>query len=92
MPSSPESGLMRPVVRRSRQAADKIASLKPHRASYPSTDGSATVFNSSFGSSVHSSSSNVSIERLTATDDEVSPLEHMEVGLGWVRSGQVRFG
>lgn len=60
------------VVRRPKTTVDKLTALKAHRASCPTTLAISEPFNlnSSFGSA-HSSSSNVSIERLTATDDEV---------------------
>lgn len=52
---------------------DKIIALQPNRASCPTA---LTLHSEQFNlnhslSSVHSSSSNISIERLTATDDEV---------------------
>jgi hypothetical protein len=75
---SPSPPAAATVVRRSKNSADKIAALQPHRASYPAAVLPSAVdqvnLNSSFGGSVHSSSSNVSIERLTATDDEVSSI------------------
>lgn len=64
------------AVRRSKAAADEIAALRAHRLSCPTgmkdlaALATSDQLNSSFGS-VHSSGSNVSVERLTATDDEV---------------------
>ena len=78
---SPSPPAAATVVRRSKNSADKIAALQPHRASYPAAVLPSAVdqvnLNSSFGGSVHSSSSNVSIERLTATDDEVSSISYI---------------
>lgn len=60
------------VVRRSKASVDKLTALKANRASCPTALAISEPLNlnNSFGSA-HSSSSNVSIERLTATDDEV---------------------
>lgn len=60
------------VVRRSKASVDKLTALKAHRSSCPTalTVNESLNLNNSYGSA-HSSSSNVSIERLTATDDEV---------------------
>ena len=60
------------VVRRSKASVDKLTALKANRASCPTALALSEPpnLNSSFGSA-HSSSSNISIERLTATDDEV---------------------
>jgi kinesin family member 13 len=78
---SPSPPAAATVVRRSKNSADKIAALQPHRASYPAavlpSAADQVNLNSSFGGSVHSSSSNVSIERLTATDDEVSSISRI---------------
>ena len=61
------------VVKRPKNSVEKITALQSHRASYPTVLANTDHLNlnRSFGS-VHSSSSNVSIERLTATDDEVN--------------------
>jgi len=74
-PQVPPAVVNGAVKRRSKASVDKIAALKAHRASCPTGLKDMTALaqdqlnlNSSF-SSVHSSSSNVSIER--ATDDEV---------------------
>lgn len=60
------------VVRRSKTSVDKLTALKAHRSSCPTalTVNEQLNLNISYGSA-HSSSSNVSNERLTATDDEV---------------------
>lgn len=60
------------VVRRSKASVDKLTALKANRASCPTglTLTEPPNLNNSYGSA-HSSSSNISIERLTATDDEV---------------------
>ncbi|KZS16304.1 Kinesin-like protein [Daphnia magna] len=64
------------VVRRSKASVDKLTALKAHRSSCPTalTVNESLNLNNSYGSA-HSSSSNVSIERLTATDDEETPSE-----------------
>jgi hypothetical protein len=61
------------VVRRPKASVDKLTALKAHRSSCPTalTVNEPNNLNNSYGSA-HSSSSNVSIERLTATDDEVN--------------------
>jgi hypothetical protein len=61
------------VVRRPKACVDKLTALKTHRSSCPTalTVNEPINLNNSYGSA-HSSSSNVSIERLTATDDEVT--------------------
>ena len=72
----PSNAVNGAVVRRSKASVDKIAALRAHRSSCPtgmkdlSVLAASEQLNSSLGS-VHSSSSNVSIERLTTTDDEV---------------------
>lgn len=60
------------VIRRPKSSVDKLTALKANRASCPTTLALSEPLNlnNSFGSA-HSSSSNISIERLTATDDEV---------------------
>lgn len=61
------------VVRRSKASVDKLKNLSANRASCPTSLIVAEQqlnLNSSFGSA-HSSSSNISVERLTGTDDEV---------------------
>ena len=61
------------VVRRPKASVDKLTALKSHRSSCPTalTVNEPINLNNSY-SSAHSSNSNVSIERLTATDDEVN--------------------
>ena len=58
------------VVRRSKTSVDKLTALKANRTSCPTALALSQPhnLNSSFGSA-HSSTSNISIERLTATDD-----------------------
>lgn len=60
------------VVRRSKASVDKLTALKANRASCPTglTLSEPPNLNNSYGSA-HSSSSNISMERLTVTDDEV---------------------
>lgn len=61
-----------PVIRRPKASVDKLTSLKANRASCPTalSNCESLNLNSSFGS-VQSGSSSASVERLTATDDEV---------------------
>lgn len=59
------------VVRRPKASVDKLTALSAHRSSCPTSLIVAEQLNLSFGSA-HSSSSNISIERLTGTgSDEV---------------------
>lgn len=64
------------VVRRPKNTVDKIIALQSHRSSCPTAMSSNEHLN--MNSSLNSSSSNVSIERLTATDDEVKTSVKLE--------------